>query len=1007
VKPLKLTMSAFGSYATEQEIDFTKLGSSGLYLITGETGSGKTTIFDAISFALFGEASGEARDKYSMMRSDFAEEKAKTFVELEFLSGKSNYSIRRVIKKNGQDVEFTLSDGTTISGDRNVKIKIAEIIGLDREQFAQIVMIAQNDFLRFLQSGTDKRVEILRRIFGTEALKQFQEQLKELAKQESDARELIINDFNRHEVDIYKREEQFAEWEAQIKSDKLELLQMNEKLAENDKQKQALSAELAIAEELNKKFTDLANNRRSQDAHVAKANDIHIAKKHATRGEVALYKVKPLADAAQKAAAEYRLAEKALKDSLAEQTTTNTELEAATKAIEALPQLEQVKDAYDVTLKEWEIAAQNLKNLTALQASHNEITIKQTNMVQKKEELKTSSEFLSKLPAITNSQKELDKLIINLTTAEEKLAKLQTAQNDFAVITQKRAELAKEQREFESLSTKFNTADEKYSLLEEAFLKSQAGIIAQSLTNGKPCPVCGSPNHPTPAQMPEGDITEAKLKIARDAKDAAQSKREAKSLACAGLNTEITTLVKRFAADIALLIPNATKENVAALLEDGISNTKTIIAEFSAKKRASEQALAELNTNHETLTKKIDELSKTIATIQGEITTLEKRFITDASEYVLPNSRSVVTDINLPVLLCEAQTKANELTVKKDNAKISLDQLTATLEAATVRKTNAITAVASAKTLVTERIASERKLHVIYNEAQTAYTTTLQANNFSNDADYTNALMTESELTKLKTRLTEYEKTGEQLSRDITRLESETANKQPPNIENLREKENAITQQTTELNNRRDEINKKLHQIEVILKELRAASNKLEKAERSYAAVKQLSDTANGKLDFETFAQMAYFKRILRAANLRLKVMSQDRYILLHKTVNDDARKRSGLDLEVFDTYTGKARSTGSLSGGESFMASLSLAIGLSDVVQQSAGGIRLDAMFIDEGFGTLDIDVLDLAIKTLSEMAGANRIIGIISHVSELRERIDRQVQVEKTPSGSRVHIY
>ena len=205
---------------------------------------------------------------------------------------------------------------------------------------------------------------------------------------------------------------------------------------------------------------------------------------------------------------------------------------------------------------------------------------------------------------------------------------------------------------------------------------------------------------------------------------------------------------------------------------------------------------------------------------------------------------------------------------------------------------------------------------------------------------------------------------------------------------------------------KRDEIINRLSRLEDALKELRRASVDFDKAERTYAAVKQLADTANGKLDFETYAQMAYFRRVLGAANLRLERMSQGRYTLLRKEESGDRRSKTGLEMEVLDAYTGKKRSANSLSGGESFMASLSLALGLSDVVQQSAGAIHLETMFIDEGFGSLDTEVLDLAVRTLSEMAGSRRTIGVISHVAELRERIDKQVWVEKTPGGSRIRL-
>lgn len=237
-------------------------------------------------------------------------------------------------------------------------------------------------------------------------------------------------------------------------------------------------------------------------------------------------------------------------------------------------------------------------------------------------------------------------------------------------------------------------------------------------------------------------------------------------------------------------------------------------------------------------------------------------------------------------------------------------------------------------------------------------------------------------------------------------MESETSNKDLPDLESLQRESERISNEFKALNEKRSEINIRLNKIENTRKELQRTAFDLEKVEKIYKAVKPLAEAANGRLDFETYMQMAYFERILKAANLRLRVMSKNQYTLLRKEASTDKRKSSGLELEVLDFHTGKKRPANGLSGGESFMASLSLALGLSDVVQQSAGGIRLDAMFIDEGFGTLDPNALELAMRTLSEMAGANRIVGIISHVSELRERIDKQVQVEKTTSGSRIRL-
>jgi exonuclease SbcC len=215
-----------------------------------------------------------------------------------------------------------------------------------------------------------------------------------------------------------------------------------------------------------------------------------------------------------------------------------------------------------------------------------------------------------------------------------------------------------------------------------------------------------------------------------------------------------------------------------------------------------------------------------------------------------------------------------------------------------------------------------------------------------------------------------------------------------------------LKENTDKLHAERDDAKLRLDNTLRVLTELKKSAAALVKIEIEYAALKSLSETANGKLDFETYAQTAYFERVLRAANLRLKMMSQNRYMLLRREESRDGRKRTGLEIEVADSFTGKSRSANSLSGGESFMASLSLALGLSDVVQQTAGGIHLEAMFIDEGFGSLDAEVLELSVRTLSEMAGGKRIIGIIPHVAELRERIDKQVRVEKTISGSKISL-
>lgn len=866
MKPLKLTMSAFGPYAGVQTIDFTKLGAKGLYLITGETGAGKTTIFDAISFALFGEASGTGRNKYQMLRSDFADEKIKTYAELDFITGENRYKIKRVIKKAGQGQEavLTLPDGSPVSGQGNVDDKIAEIAGLDRGQFAQIVMIAQNDFMRFLQSKTDERLKILRRIFGTSALNRFQERLKERVKSESERRGLIIHDFGRYGVDAYKRDEQFSAWEAQIKAGKKELSETDKELAGNDKTKRALAAALAVAGELDKRFGGLAALRALAAGHAAQAEKIKDEKARAVRGETALRKVKPLADKAADAAAGHANAQSGLENAGKEEAAAAGELERAAEIENKLPPLDKAQEAFDALSKEYEKAG-------------------------------------------------------------EKFNKLKDLKDDLNAIESKKGELNEARKDFEALNNKFKEADNKFKAFEEAFLRNQAGFLAEGLKSGEPCPVCGSKNHPAPAAVFDGGVSEAELKSAKEVRDNAQSGLSDKSRACGELNIEINTLIKPLLLSLSAYAPGVTAETAKELLNE-----------------------------------------------EGRA----------------------------------AQNKFVELKNKKTNEEKELSGLKKAAEALAGQKAKAEKALVSAQTLVKERAETEKNQLKLKTETQIKFKEALKAFDFADEEEYAAALITEDGLAELVRRISEYEKEGERLKNDVKRLEGETSGKEKPDLGKLKADAEAVDCQTKILNDKRDEIVNRLSVTEKALKELRRAAADFEKTEKAYAAVKQLSDTASGRLDFETYAQTAYFSRVLRAANMRLKLMSQSRYTLLRKEEAEDRRAKTGLEIEVFDAYTGKARPAGSLSGGESFMASLSLALGLSDVVQQSAGGVRLDAMFIDEGFGSLDAEVLDLAVRTLSEMAGGDRIIGIISHVAELREKIDKQIRVEKTPCGSKLRV-
>ncbi|MDR2202625.1 MAG: SMC family ATPase [Clostridiales bacterium] len=875
MKPVKLTVSAFICYADEQVIDFTKLGENGLYLITGQTGAGKTAIFDAVSYALYGEASGEARDKPEKLRSQYADVKDKTAVDFDFVSNGNKYNIRRELKpqinrdtkeitKLNEAVVLTLADGTVLDRDKEVKAKIEQIVGLDKDQFAQIVMIAQNDFLRFLQSGTDKRVDILRRIFSTGHIKWFQERLKAERKKAEDALQLVKRDFESRGVDPYKRDEVFADWKKQIADGESFRQELDKQIESQGAAEKELAAAVAVAEGIAKLFADLEKSRRDEMRHAGRKAEIDGLRANKIRGEIALYKVKPTADKCYAAKDENKKAVEQLSIAKADADTAEKSLKEAAETLTELPSVE------------------------TLEAAHGALEKKRA-------------------------------------AAGDKFEKLASLKKEYSEIAEREEELAAARSVVEVLREKFTLADGKYKDLYDRFIRGQAGLLAKELKAGEACPVCGSTAHPVPAALFDGSVNEKELGGFQKAAENAKSELDKKASACTALISQIATLKGTF-----------------------VKNAKMVIKDMDADTAA-------------------DKLKREL-----EITGQDYKSLTTATE----------------------------------ESKAALDKLKADFAAATKRKNESDTALATAAALVRERTKRAAETAAELNGAVAAFRTALEQGGFADENAYADALLSEDRLAEITKIINGYDEDGKQIKRDIARLEGETKGKQNPDADKLRRDGAALAERAKKLKGERDTIITTINGLSGDLKTLTKAAKDFVAAEKKLAAVKGVSDAANGKLDFETYAQTAYFERVLRAANLRLRAMSQNRYALVRKAEAGDRRQKTGLEIDVLDAHTGKPRSVDSLSGGESFMASLSLALGLSDVVQQRAGSIHLDAMFIDEGFGSLDADVLDLSIKTLSDMAGNNRVIGIISHVAELRERIDKRIDVEKTPAGSKIFV-
>ncbi|MEG0640424.1 MAG: SMC family ATPase [Clostridia bacterium] len=1156
MKPLKLTLCAFGSYANEEVLDFSKLGGNGLYLITGKTGAGKTMIFDAISYALFGRASGNGRSSYKMLRSDYADRKAKTFVELEFSSGGKCYRIRREIiphfARATEEVSYTdsasllLPDGTTLDRSRDVDAKVLEVVGLDRDQFAQIVMIAQNDFLRFLQSGTEERVKILRRIFDTNALKSFQEELKARTKNKEEARKAIIRDFEKYGVDHNNAKQQFEQWQQEMKTDSEAVKRTNEELKALDTAKENFAAKIAVAERLSKLFAELAAQQAMFEAHQATKAEMAALAQSQQRGMIALRRVQPLANkqaetqaAYAKATAELALAAAdaetaalALKQAehvvstlplleeaqaafeqvklrwqeaserqdklsalaghyqgtVEKQTalaTAKAKLETVEATLQSLPSIDQTKEALEQLTTAWEQESKQLQTLTAFTAEYRAISDQQCALDKLQQTYAALLETIQGLPPLDDARRQVEKLTGDVEKADARLALLRALQADWGEIDAKQALLAVEQGELVGLSRDYNLAKASYDDLHERFLLAQAGIIAETLREGAPCPVCGSSDHPAPAKAPDGDISDGKLKGLLSKAEEAKKKADKKSSDCAALLSTIAALTQRFDAAIAAQLPDCNHAVAGEQLARAVSAQEAQLQALSAKKTADEAALQGLAAQTADTAKQQAELSPKCAALLSEVNTLKSKFMKDASAFFpsalwetvatelsdllastqtaveqrtaqksadeqalakLIESRSLLTnqqaDLNascvaltsavatlidrfekdfsafcsdanwesagaeLSALQSKTAVQAAALTEKKCADEQALAKLKIAWDTARQNQTDCCTQLEKAKTRKEERALYEQACLVLEQDAQRAVASAMDENGFANEADYAAALLSEDKLAQMAEQLAAYEESGRQIDRDLERLTKDTENKEKPDLEKLTCDFTEIKNEFDALRVKQDEMKLQLNHKSQILAELQKSADALAKIEREYAAIKGLSDTANGKLDFETYAQMAYFERVLWAANLRLKVMSRNQYVLRRREDSGDGRKRMGLEIEVADHSTGKSRGANGLSGGESFMASLSLALGLSDVVQQNAGGIHLDAMFIDEGFGSLDAEVLELSIRTLSDMADGNRIVFIISHVSELRERIDKQICVIKTNNGSKIQL-
>ena len=916
MRPLKLRLSAFGPYINEIVLDLASLGKSGIYLITGDTGAGKTTIFDGIVYALYGKPSGANRDE-GMLRSKGASPSVPTEVELDFYCKGKEYKIIRSPsytrpKKSGEGftnesakVELHLPSGRVITKNDEVKAEIEGIIGLTRDQFLQIAMIAQGEFLKLLFASTEDRIKIFQKIFKTKPYEQLQNALGDKAKELGAEREMAHQSIRQYIAGIQIKE--FSEFESELKRAKsdempiIDVIALIEKLIELDtREKKIIDTELkAIDDQI-----VIANN------NLKTIEDNKKNKKELEKNQVALADLTPKLDDAKKEYDKQRS-----KEQRELRNETSTKIALIDSELKKYDELEEVNK--DIAQKNAQLSkAQN--SINTVNEQINKLTKEIFELEAEQKALKGAPEECARLEAKRNELLEKKKKLLSLKNMLDSRSK-------------EAQKLEKSQQEYLKLRTFSDEAQSIYQEKQVAFLNEQAGILANELQDGKPCLVCGSIHHPSPAKKSTQAPSKEELEQYDNQRQDAIKKAQDASVNCATINGKLKELTNNLLTELCEFF------GTEILLNDA--------------EKAIQGAEGALTTEFEAISNQLDESNSKAKRLK----TLED--IIPQRKQELDNAR-----------------------VSQSNCQNQLASLSASIEALEKHKKQ-----------IQGELKYESKQEIL-DAKETLITEQNEQNQALEDAEKTYNSLNE-QFVALSTSIAELKA---QLQ-NVRELNEESENEA---LKDLTTKKATLSRQSQEVASR---ISQNRYSHTEILKKVDEVSNLDEK----YAWVKALSDTANGtvsgkeKIKLETYIQMTYFDRIIRRANIRLLKMTSGQYELKRKTDENSKRAQSGLDLDVINHFDSTQRSVKTLSGGESFKASLSLALGLAEEIQSSAGGVQIDTMFLDEGFGSLDEDSLDKAMSALASLGDGNRLVGIISHVSELKTRIEKQIVIKKDRSG------
>ncbi len=1015
MKPIKLSIQAFGPFAGTEKIDFTQLGSNPLFLINGPTGAGKTSILDAICFALYGQTTGNEREP-AQMRCDYANEDLLTEVMLDFDLTGNSYRIRRIPM---QERPKSRGEGTTtqqpeaqiwqLDGSPEGKLMVAksvsdttseirQLLGLDVEQFRQVMVLPQGKFRELLMADSREREKIFAQLFQTQIYKRIEDQLKinasEIKRSVEGHQNAIKGILHTAEVNT---EEQITEELQLLKTELADALN-NKEQAQKQQALAITNKEQAITlkdrfENLAKKDSELAkkikfqaeinSKQKALDKAITAEKIRHIYKNQQAQFislEKLNHQFEKSTKVLERATEEKNKADKLFKDAI-----------EAYQAVDGLKEKQIVLQQYEARIKELSKAKNAFSHCdSVLNASRQLLSAKKDEQQKLLNEQTTNEIRFAEIGKELELLAEKQILLEKQRQQVEQRNSLETLHAEHIRLEQKETQ---QQKVFKTREIEFKAAEQHANKIELAWHMGQAVLLASELQKNEPCPVCGSKEHPQPASTDGQNtlVTKQQVDAVRNKKDSARSLMQKAKDDLGATQSEFKNNKK----DI-----NKLEKQLAGLANQSLDEVTTIFSNTEQEV----QRLFKQQAKHKEISNRVADIKAVLGGMNGVLSRLDTQVTADKDKYISAKSNTEQLENQIPEEYRDPVHLDNVLTELGNNIQLLTDTVTRTQGELNEKRSVLDKESANNQSLIKQ--CADQKTE--YTKAETAWNKALAESDFDALDVFNQALLSDEDQQTLKTEIETYRSEVTTLKGAVIQLKSDLKEKMLPDLDAIEQqliKKMASFKVADEAWRKLAERNNLLESVQ---EKLTNAHEKNAALEAQYAIIGTLSEVANGqtgnKISLQRFVLSVLLDDVLIQASLRLVRMSKGRYQLVRNDERVKGNKASGLELEVEDAYYGTTRPVATLSGGESFMAALSLALGLSDVVQSYAGGIKLDTLFIDEGFGSLDTESLDLAINTLIDLQASGRMIGIISHVSELKEQMALRLDVVSSRSGSSV---